>query len=453
MPLLARLLGSAAYRIAFATSAAFALITLLLGMAVFTATQSLFVRQLESRVAEDSAALIAEFRDGGGNDLAYAIEQREAGSALTEMHYGLYARDGHRVLGALEAPRPPSGWSELAIGSLPAQANPARALAVDLADGSRLVVAGDRSGVARLDRTVVVLFGTAFGVAIVFGIATALLLGGYLRRRLSAISDAAEAIMAGDMAQRVPVSRRRDEFDRLAESLNAMLDRIAALLANLRQVSSDVAHDLRTPLARLRNRIEDALHQRSDPPAHREALEDALERVDDVLRLFSAILRISEVEGGGARRAFKRLDLAGLVTELCESYAPAVEDGGRQFSWRIEPAGEVEGDRELLAQAIINLLDNAQAHTPPGSSVEVEVVRTAGTVCVSVADNGPGVPEADRGRILQRFTRLEASRSAPGHGLGLNLVQAVANAHGAILTVEDNSPGLRVSLCWVGNPV
>jgi signal transduction histidine kinase len=222
-----------------------------------------------------------------------------------------------------------------------------------------------------------------------------------------------------------------------------MLDRIEGLLENLRQVSSDVAHDLRTPLARLRTRLEDGL--RNADGVGRTVIEDSIERIDEVLSLFAAILRIAEVEAGETRRLFAQVDLSELVTELAESYAPAIEDGGRTLRWSAEPEVIVQGDRQLLAQAIVNLLENAQRHTPPKTQILVTLTASEKLARVEVADNGSGVPAEDLDRIARRFTRVEGSRTTPGHGLGLNLVRAVASLHGGRLVLRNDNPGFSAT--------
>jgi len=358
----------------------------------------------------------------------------------------LFSRDGRRLAGSLRAGMPATGMQTITF--IDPREGPDKALsyAIDLADGSRLVVAADREQLEQIDGTVLATFGIGFVAIILIGGAGALLLGGYLRRRLGAISAAAEAIVVGNISQRIPIGSRDDEFDRLGRSLNAMLDRIAGLVGNLRQVSSDIAHDLRTPLARLRNQLEGGLRETAGNEAQREVVRRAIERVDEVLSLFAAILRISEVESGAVGREFRKVDLSELVADLAESYAPAVSDQGGTLHWTAESGVEIEGDRELLAQAVINLIENAQNHTPPGTSIQIRLSRKEGKACLTVTDDGPGVPEADRERILQRFTRLEGSRSRPGYGLGLNLVAAISRLHGARLAFGDNEPGLVATL-------
>lgn len=442
------LFNSAAYRIAFACAGAFALANILLGAFVYFATHNAIKAQMEGQIAEDSQALVAEFGEGGLRELHYAISEREAGTSANELVYAVYSPQGKRIDGFMQADRPPPlGWSNISFFDPVEGHDRARALAVRLPDGSRLVVAADRENIERIDDVIVSLFGLALLLILVFGAGAALLIGRYLQRRLADVANAADGIVAGQMHERIPVSPRNDEFDRLAATLNAMLDRISELMANLRQVSSDVAHDLRTPLAQLRQQLEHSLAQPPDTSVQREVLQEACERIDEVLGLFAAILRISALEGS-QRRAFAALELELLVSDLCESYAPAVEDGGRRLDWSLRGSGEIEGDRELVAQAIINLLDNAQIHTAPGTRIEVTLTSDPNRVRLSVSDDGPGVPQADRARIVQRFIRLESSRSTPGFGLGLNLVQAIMRAHGGSMEIGGNAPGLSVSLLF-----
>jgi len=266
-----------------------------------------------------------------------------------------------------------------------------------------------------------------------------LLLARYLRRRLGAIATTADAIVGGSLGHRMPVGRNRDEFDAAALALNAMLDRIVGLMENLRQVSSDVAHDLRTPLLKLRSQLDQVGHVAG-------AEQRAIELGDELIGLFAAILRIAEVEGGGLEQSFVRIDLSSLAEDVADSFRPALTDSGHALTWAIDPAIIVRGNRELLAQAVANLLDNARVHTPAGTSVTLSLDAGGEWARLTIADNGPGVAPADRAAILQRFYRTEASRTTPGNGLGLSLVAAVAAAHGGSVTIDDNRPGLLVAI-------
>ncbi|HET8613755.1 MAG TPA: ATP-binding protein [Sphingomonas sp.] len=439
---------SAAYRIAIVCSAAFALATVALGLIVYLSAHAAFARQLDSRIMEEAAALASSYQSEGRKDLIETIRRRELDNPANELAYALFAPSGRRIAGAMVTRMPAPGLRNIIFMDPREGPDPARAMTVALADGTRLVVAADREPLERIDATIVTLFGAAFAAVVVIGALGALALGAYLKRRLSSISATAEAIMAGDMSQRVAIGPRGDEFDRLAGLLNAMLDRITALLENLRQVSSDVAHDLRTPLSRLRNGLENGLRHPHPPDERDAAIEQAIARSDEVLALFAALLRLSEIEAGRLRQAFAPVDLTALVHDLCESYAPAVEDGGRRLLCRADEAVMITGDRELLSQAIINLLDNALIHTPEGTTITMDLQSRGGEARLMVRDNGPGIAEQDRERVTQRFMRLDASRTRPGHGLGLSLVAAVARIHEARMHIGDNRPGLVVSLSF-----
>lgn len=440
--------GSAAYRIALVCSAAFALAILVLGAAVYFAANAEFRRQRDAGIAGESVELARTFTTEGRTELLEAIATREAGGSAHPYGYALFDARGRRVAGGLDTTRPSAGWSDIVFHDPAEGPDPARASATPLPGGEMLVVAVDSEPLEQIDRTILTLFAAAFAVVLLLGVMGALLLGGYLRRRLARIGDTAQAIVGGDLARRMPIGSRNDEFDALAASLNAMLDRIQQLLDNLRQVSSDVAHDLRTPLARLRGSLEEALAA----PADRLPLKKALRQSDELLSLFAAILRISEIEGGALERSFTALDVAEFARDIGESYLPAIADGGRTLAIDIAEGAMVRGDRELIAQAIINLLDNAQAHTPAGTAITLAATPDGTDVRLSVADDGHGVPEPDRARIARRFVRLESSRTTPGNGLGLNLAAAIATAHGGTLDFADNAPGLRVTITLPGMP-
>jgi hypothetical protein len=252
---------------------------------------------------------------------------------------------------------------------------------------------------------------------------------------LARIEATANGIVAGDLSRRMALGPRNDEFDRVAASLNMMLDRIAGLIANLRQVTSDLAHDLRTPLARLRNQLE-TLQTQLKPGQQRDSADAAVDRADEVLKLFDAILRISELEEGSLRRRFAKIDLCNLVRELGETHAALAEDLGKTLSVKADGQFFVEGDRELIAQAMINLIENALRHTPEGTAILIGARKAFGEVMAFVRDDGPGIPESERERVLERFVRLEEARSTPGHGLGLSLVKAIADAHDAPISMS-----------------
>ena len=433
---------SAAYRLAIGYSAALAVGMAVLGGIVFLVMHVAFTRQLDATIADEAQTLATEYRSDGGSELADAIAQRESSSSPGRLLYAVYAPDGHRLLGSLRAARPALGFHDIGFAGPRGGSDSARGLAIDLSPGERLLVAADREWIERIDRTILMVFAAGFLGVCLIGLGGAIVFGAYLRGRLKSISDGAEAIIAGDVRGRMAVGPRNDEFDQLAATLNRMLERIEGLLDNLRQVSTDVAHDLRTPLARLRNRLEQGAAEVAPASAGEAVIADAIERVDDVLALFGAILRIAEVESGETRRFFAEFDISALALDLAQSYAPAIGDGDRNLTWSIEPGLTMIGDRQLIGQAVANLLENAQRHTPAGTSIGLTLVAAGDMIRLQVDDNGPGVAAADHDQLVARFKRLDRSRHTAGHGLGLNLVNAVAKIHHGRLIFADNHPGL-----------
>lgn len=435
--------SSAAYRIAFINFAAYTAGLALLGVVVFTAMHIAFTRQLDSTIKESARILQNEYAAGGNQELAEEISVRERSKSPTRMLYGVFAPDGRRIYGSLVIKRPPLGYHQIIFIDPKEGPDKARAITIDLSPNERLVVAVDSDWLEKIEGAMILIFGAAFAGSLIVGFGGAVILGSYLQRRLQSIRGSAEAIIRGDTRRRMPVSARGDEFDQLAATLNRMLDRIEGLVSNLRQVSGDIAHDLRTPLARLRNHLERGA---LDNPAADKLIGDAIRQLDEVLSLFAAILRVAEIESGETRRFFGPIDLTELLTEVAESYAPAFEDGGRTFLWSVEPGLGLVGDRELIAQAMVNLLENAQRHTPDGTVVRMTASAVKKGVFLQVADNGPGVPKCDLDRITKPFARLESSRNTAGHGLGLSLVNAVAKLHDGRLILRSCEPGLSAAI-------
>lgn len=317
-----------------------------------------------------------------------------------------------------------------------------------LPDGTYLAAARDDEPVTETMEAVLRASVIAGILAVTLGVLGGLLMSAFYLRRVDALDRAATAIFDGDMGQRMPTRGTGDEFDRLAASLNRMLDRIAALMDGLRQVSTDVAHDLRTPLSRLRQRLED--FGRSDlTHAQRAALDGAVSEADGILSIFTALLQIAQVEGGSMRKRFDSVDLSVLVSEVGEIYDAVAEGAGHTLTIQAQPGATVRGNRELLLQLLVNLIENAITHTPSGTEVAIGVTKRGREVVLEVADDGPGIPTGERDRVFRRFHRLDASRSTPGTGLGLALVSAIAEIHDVSIEVEDNRPGLLMILTFV----
>lgn len=338
---------------------------------------------------------------------------------------------------------------ELQEFALPAgsAATQARGTAIVLPSGHRLLVARDLSEAAALRRVVIVSLLATLAVTVLLGVGGGVVLSRRLSARLEDLSRNSDAILDGDLSRRMPVSSRGDEFDALAESLNRMLDRIEQLMDGMRAVSESIAHDLRSPISRMRSRIEVALMQPPDAQAYGDVLRQTIRDVDAVLGMFNALLTIALAESGAPRERFADVDLKALAADVVETFEPVAEEAGLRLALEASDGPAiVRGERQLLAQALGNLLDNAVKYVPSGGRVTVRVRPGDASTRLEVADDGPGVPAEFRARAFERFTRVETSRTTPGSGLGLSLVRAVARLHGGDVTLGDASPGLVVGI-------
>lgn len=280
-------------------------------------------------------------------------------------------------------------------------------------------------------------------IALVLSMAGGYVLSAFYLKRVDEVERTARAIIDGDLARRMPQRGTGDEFDRLATSLNRMLDRNSELLEGLRQVSTGVAHDLRTPLTRLRHRLERLLDQDLGQQQQQRELGGALSEVDHILAIFTALLQISQVEAGAIRAGFRLVDLTGVLKQLAEIYQPVLEAGDRRLITVLDPGLNIQGDRELLTQLFVNLLENAVTHTPAGTTVVLSGRDRGGTVEVSVSDDGPGIAPRERDLVFRRFFRSDLSRATPGTGLGLSLAAAIAELHSSTIRLDDNTPGAK----------
>ena len=314
---------------------------------------------------------------------------------------------------------------------------------------SGLILVVGRDVVERRGFTAIIFTSFLLGVGgiLVFSLITGLFTALRVLRRIDTINSTASKIISGNMSERVPVTKRNDEFDGLATNLNLMLDRIEQLMQGLKDVTDNVAHDLKTPLSRLRNQAEAALRDGTNQERQREALEATIAESDKLIKTFNALLMIARAEAGAPSGAFADVDLSAVVSDVAELYGPAAEEAGLELDARVTGGITLRGNRELLGQALVNLVENALKYIERGDGqhgrVTIGVRQEAGRVLIEVADNGPGIPEHERERVLERFVRLEKSRTEPGSGLGLSLVAAVARLHKGEFRIEDNAPGVR----------
>ncbi len=434
---------STSLRLAALYTTVFAFSVVALGAVTLFATRAALLDQFEARIESEAAALTQEYQTEGLDGVVQAVQERNRTPGALD--YGLSGPRGEALAGSLATAAAKVGWSTLLIRSRSGEPEPVRVLTTRLPDGHWLMVGDDEERIEAVDGAVLRGFGVAFVGVVVLGVVGGFALSRDVHRRLAAISGTAEAIIDGDLARRVPVRGSDDDLDRLANTINRMLDRIGQLMESLRQVSNDVAHDLRTPLTRLRQRLEIGLGAEAERGV---AIEGALEDLDAILDTFAALLRIAQIEGGARRAGFRPTDLSAIARNVVEAFAPSAEDAGRALMLETFTPLTVEGDPELLTQMLANLVENALRHTPPGARILVRAARLADGPALQVIDDGPGVPEADRERVFDRFHRLEASRSTPGSGLGLALVAAVARLHGAQASLRDAAPGLDVRVTF-----
>jgi signal transduction histidine kinase len=410
------------------------------------ATTGYALRQLAQEVDRDRGLLVQAARLGGPRSVAVSVEARLAADRSGTQYYLLASPEGERLAGNLASAPEAPGWATLRLEGV--REAELLALGTPLPGGGFLVVARDVAPVRQLEALLLGAAGWVGGGAALLGLLGGLLMGRGVTRRAAAMDAALARVEAGEIGHRLPIRPGGDEFDRLARRINAALDRVQGLMQTLRQVTDDIAHDLRTPLTRLRGRLEAALRAEGDA-GWRPATEAALRECEQLLEIFAALLRIAQVESGARRAGFARLDLSALAATVAEVYAPSAEERGQRLEADIPPGIHGFGDRELLTQALANLLENAVKHGREGGRIRLALTPAPSLV---VEDDGEGIPPGEREAALRRFHRLDAARSRPGAGLGLALVAAVAELHGARLTLGDAGPGLRVELALPAAP-
>ena len=459
MTALGKLLRTTAFRLTLVYLLVFALFAaFLLGYFALN-TRRMINDQIVRTVDSDIVDLTNMFERRGLRGLIIAVDIRSGnpGSNLylitTPSGDGLAGNVGSLEPGVIER----TGWIETAyrrIEQPDSAEHTALVRVVGLPGGFRLLVGRDLEERERVFGIVAIAGRWSLAIVVVLGLAGGFFVSRRVLRRIDAMSDKAQTIMAGDLAGRLPIAGTGDELDRLAANLNAMLERIEALMRGLKEVSDNVAHDLRTPLTRLRNRCEAALRNAKSERDYRDAIEATIEELDGLIRIFDALLMIARAELGEPRAGMTTFDAAEIARDVGELYEPVAEERGLALRVDAEAPAPVKGNRELIGQALANLLDNAIKYAGSnteridGSTPEIAVTAQAkdDRIMLGVGDHGPGIPPEERARATERFVRLEQSRSQPGSGLGLSLAAAVARLHGGELRLEDNAPGLKAVL-------
>ena len=427
-------------------------------------TRRLITEQITTTVNAEASEISDIYNRRGLRGLVFTVDSRalRPGANL----YLVTTPAGQAIAGNVGSLAPgvmgTEGWSETAYRRLEDQDNTDHRALVNvtqLSGGFRLLIGRDLEERRRLFGIVAKAAQWSILVVVVLGIAGGIFVARRVLQRIDAMTGTTRRIMAGDLSGRLPVGRSGDELDRLAENLNAMLERIEALMVGLKEVSDNIAHDLKTPLTRLRNRAEEALAKSSCEAEYRAALERTIEESDGLIRTFNALLMIARAESGQARGNMDDFDAAEVANGIHELYEPLAEDDGMTLRVKTAPA-PIHANRELISQALANLVENAIKYGKPTSAAQVqgavvsmdakqiliEARREADKVLLSVTDHGIGIPEGDRRHAVERFVRLDSSRSQPGSGLGLSLASAVATLHGGELRLDDAHPGLVATL-------
>ena len=458
---LRRLVRTHAFRLASLYFIVFAVSVLGVLFFVYWMSADFIERQTQATLDAEIAGLAEQYAQRGLSGLVQIVAARSAGDRGDGMLYLVTDGSGHPLAGNI------TGWPEgtpVAAGPVAfnvqmkikgvTQTQPAQGALIVIPDGYRLLVARDISDAARYRERIKMTLLWSGLVALVVGVIGGAVMSRNLLRRVEQVNRTAERVMGGNLSDRVPLRGSRDEFDQLAANLNNMLDQIERLMAGMREVSDNIAHDLRTPLARLRARLELSLIGSNstnglEDGAQAEAVRAAIDEADRLLATFNALLNIAEAESGARRNEAEPLDLAQTARAAAELYEPVAEEKGCALKIDVEPGIMIRGDRHLLSQAVANLLDNALKYG--GGEVLLSAHQQDGRAALEVSDTGPGIPEEERDVVFDRFVRLEPSRSTPGNGLGLSLVRAVARLHNGTVALGEvdpgsGQPGLKVRL-------
>ncbi len=463
---LSAMIATTAFRLAATTAAVFFLIAGVLIVILFWQTNRVLTDQVVTTLTAEAEALRSEAQSGNQAVLIDAVSARSRpeGPGL----YYLADAAGKKLSGNLSR-SPPEILPDRPGGVFRYRPNtqaPNRdrlgvALSIAMPRGERLIIGRDIEDQRAFADGVKSLFIASFVVLALAGLATALLVSRIVLKRIESINFASRQIMGGDFSRRVPLEGSGDELDTLAANLNAMLDRIEQLMAGLREVSENIAHDLKTPLNRLRNRVEAALREPNGEAAYRDALGRTIEDADDLIKTFNALLLIARLEASALDKSVETVNCGSLVRDVAELYAPLAEENGLTLVISAGTGPLIKANRQLMGQAVANLIDNAIKYAPAQGSdkalatISIEVIAADHEVVIVVGDHGPGIAPQHRERALKRFVRLDESRTQPGTGLGLSLVAAVTRLHGGRVVLENNNPGLRVCLRLpqvVGNP-
>jgi len=452
----AKLLKTSTFRLAIIYLALFVTSVITLLGYIYWTTAGNLNRQTVEAVNTEMRDLAQRYRSGGLPLLVHTVIQRSRDPR--QSLYLVMDNRGNVLAGnLLDIPqsRPTQeGWKDFTYIRLNMEGQerrPGIGREQRLPGNFYLLVGRDVKDVRQIETLITSSLAWAVALTIGLGLIGGLIMSRNMLARLDDINKTSREIMGGDLSRRIPVSGTGDELDQLAENLNNMLEQIEALMIGMRQVTDNIAHDLRSPLNRLRNRVEVTLiSENSTTQDYREALERTISEADYLLATFNALLSIARAEAGNSRESMEWINLSDLVETAGELYEPLIEEQGGVLSLSVENNLRLFANRELLSQAILNTLDNAIKHGAPGeggdAKIALSAIRVDATITIKISDGGQGIPIEERSHVMERFVRLEASRNAPGTGLGLSLVAAATRLHGGTVELGDNEPGLTVSL-------
>jgi signal transduction histidine kinase len=443
---LPRIIRTSSFRLTLLYAGLFGCSALILLGVIYWATGTYMSNSLDAAIDSDITELEDSLQVGGDEALTAQVKERVQQAPNGPMYYLLEDPKGKVVVGNIAPSYGGEGRFDLKVPRSNSPSVAVHAHGITLANHEYLIVGVDALPRREMRKLILRVFEWSSAITLVLAFASGALISGGLLRRIETISRTARDIMAGDFSRRIPIHGTADEFDHLVASLNAMLERNEAAMESVRQVSNDIAHDLRTPLTRLRQRLDLAQRRAQSLEEWQRAADGCISDMDAILETFGALLRIAQIESGMPARRFAAVDLSELLRTVIEVYQPMAEEREQRFTADIASRLMVWGDRELLAQMVANLIENAMKHSPVGASIGLTTFQLPSAIAVVVMDDGPGIPVADRGRVFQRFYRLESSRSKSGSGLGLSLVEAIAALHGVSIELTDNRPGLRVTL-------
>ncbi len=440
------LLRSTPFRLALTFALLFVLAFVLSGAIVYQLMSADLAGRLDETIRETYSVIAVTYAQSDQEDLVLSVDSHAAASPEKEQLFSLTDANGNRLAGNFTAADLPDGFSDFAaaLPDVPPGTN-YHAWSGSVGPNS-LTVAFSLSETEELERIVLMSFGWATLIISGLAVAGGALLASRVQRRLDGIAATMDDVSNGRLDARIPLLGNGDDIDGVSGQVNAALERLASLVDGMRQVSADIAHDLKTPLNRLQMILESAADKTARGEAVADELTDARTESLQINETFDALLRIAQIEAGARKARFVDLDLNAVVEAIAEIYADVAEDDGKSLSATFVRGAPclIHGDRDLLTQLFANLVENALRHCPDGTAIRVSVTRRADRIVAEVADNGPGIPAGEREKVFQRLYRLETSRTTPGSGLGLSLVRAIAELHGASIALEDRHPGLAV---------